>query len=78
MKGPVGACQYCGQEFMTKQGLAVHETKSCTERPIQEPAELPVTCEGEVFWERNQEAQMGTRAITNIGAGVQVLRPGRG
>ncbi len=32
MKGPVGKCRYCGQEFMSKQGLARHEAEVCEHR----------------------------------------------
>lgn len=39
MRAPYGACRYCGQEFMSKQSLRVHETKSCHERPAEKEPE---------------------------------------
>lgn len=50
----VGKCRYCGQQFMSKPGLAKHERETCPERPDAEvvPEALPqdrwrkVTCAG--------------------------------
>lgn len=39
IKGPVGKCRYCGQEFMTKGGLKVHEAEKCPQKPPQETEE---------------------------------------
>ena len=78
MKKPVGACRYCGQEFMSKQGLTLHEERNCLQRSLKaEPAPVGPRQEG-APWIREQEAQTGTRAITGIGAGVKVWRPGHG
>ena len=62
MKGPIGACRYCGQEFMSKQYLKVHEQKSCPERPSEElekPVQRPAhfrprhTIGGVTVWTRD-------------------------
>lgn len=37
IKAPVGKCQYCGQEFMTKTGLKNHEKDHCPMRLKAEP-----------------------------------------
>ena len=73
MKEPIGTCRYCGQEFMRKQSLAVHEER-CSHRPteiVAEPVKKP-------FWSEPQEAQTRSRAITQMGAGIKVWRPGHG
>lgn len=41
MKGPVGKCRYCGQEFMSRQGLKMHERTTCPQRPPDPPEKEP-------------------------------------
>ena len=75
MKEPVGTCRYCGQEFMRKQSLAVHEAERCPQRPLKESVEQEAK---RPFWSEPQEAQTRSRAITQMGAGIKVWRPGHG
>lgn len=42
IKGPIGRCQYCGQEFMRQGSLVRHEKEVCPKRPKEEKAEEPV------------------------------------
>ena len=81
-KGPVGKCRYCGQEFMYRQSLYNHETKSCPERP-DAGKRRPVKEEGPLIlpWEEpagiappEPEPDRSSRAITHMGQGVQVWR----
>lgn len=53
MKGPVGECRYCGQEFMSKQGLARHEAEVCEQR------EQPVRSKQVRPWRRRVQVAPG-------------------
>lgn len=41
IKGPVGRCKYCDQEFMRKGSLERHEREICPKRPKEEIVEQP-------------------------------------
>ena len=81
MREPIGACEYCGQEFMRRQSLANHE-----ERCLGKPSSVrcaPIFDQPEQEEEKNvravsQEPQTRSRALTGIGSGVQVWRRSHG
>lgn len=87
MRQPVGGCRYCGQEFMRRQSLASHEAERCPERPregrVMKADDERLNPDAErhmrnIALEKPQEAQMSSRALTGMGAGVKVWRPGHG
>lgn len=64
IKGPVGRCRYCDQQFMSRAAMVAHEQKRCPERPAVKAEHMPEPeTDGQIDRTRWRQVIQGGRSI---------------